>query len=568
LAVEAGADRVSTLDSPVALNGSATGGDGDYTILWTITSGTGGTLANEDTLTPTFTATQAGTFVLTLSATDGTGESESDTLSVLATTSTTLGSLTWGADYGDGGYEVLAVFSGELEVASAEDEENYRISLTEETPDSATLSSDSLTVTLIFNTRPLSRDAEFDISVSAGVRDATGSPVPQTSTLNPIENEDDTTAPGVSERKWGIDFAGSYSVEVVFTEAMDEDSVENNGSYRISEGSDDISATTATLGEDGITVTLLFEDLPLSSTNAELDVGLTTLYDINGNTMTQATGLTISSNDLDVSGPNVIEDGITFVPNYSDTGAQLTVEFNEAMDKTSAETLTAYKVNGAAINPSEAELEEDGRTVTITFDTPLSASNTLDVSVGDAIKDINGNELELELDQTILGTPSDVTDPAAPTLMWVKGSVAGAYQLTAVFNEAMDESTVEDTDNWRITGTNDNPTSATLGADSRTVTLAFGVTMGRNDKIDISIDDAIQDLNGNVLSAISLGISANSEDTTAPTVTLGPTWASNGTNYQITLTYSERMDDDSAGLTESYTMVRYDTIDAEVDDEL
>ena len=43
-------------------------------------------------------------------------------LSVLATTSTTLGSLTWGADYGDGGYEMLAVFSGELEVVDFVDD--------------------------------------------------------------------------------------------------------------------------------------------------------------------------------------------------------------------------------------------------------------------------------------------------------------------------------------------------------------------------------------------------------------------------------------------------------------
>ena len=560
LEANAGADRTSSVGAPMVLNGSATGGDGDYTFLWTTT---GGTLTNEDTLTPTFTSSVAGTFTLTFTVTDGTGATDSDTASIEVTTTTTLSSLTWGANFGGEGYEVVAVFTNPLDEITAEQAENYKINDTGDPATSATLNAAGTSVSIVFP-GPLTSDTEFDISVGTAIKDANGAAVPQTIGLEPLTNSADTTAPTITTRTWGVDFAGSYRVHVVFSESIDAFTADNTAAFRINQDGEEAAPLSVELQEDGRTMDLLFDNITLSSAGATLDAGLATIRDMNGNKLALSAAAALTANALDVSGPNVVADSIQYLPNYTDGGYAISLEFNEAMDKASAQTLTAYKITGGA-NPATALLEDDGRTVMLTFATPLDTADTLDVSVSNALKDINGQALTALTAQTINASAADVTKPTSPTLTWLAGSASTGYQLTALFNEAMDETTVETLANWRITGTTTNPTAAALGNDGKTVTLTFGVVMSRTTKISVSFGSTIKDINGNIISQISLPIGANTADTTSPTIATAPMWSANGTTYVMTLTFSEVMDNSSAGNAESYTMVRGTTPVTELD---
>lgn len=567
LTANAGIDRVTALGVAVVLTGSVTGGDGNYDIAWTPTTG----LQNSNTLTPTFTPSQAGTFELTLTVTDGTGASSSDKVLVTVSATTVLNTLTWGPNFGGGGYQVVARFTGPLDPTSAVQLTSYRITGSRENPVSAGLSTDGQTVTLVFTAKPLTPAAAFDISVGGAIRDAAGGNVPQISNRVPAANTEDTTRPTVSSRIWGVDFAGSYQVLVKFSEAMDLTTTQNAGAYRMNDGTRRALAKSATLGSDGQTVTLLFEDIALSSSGARIDVGLADLKDINGNALSLDAEKPLTANPLDVAFPLIVADSIRHEPNYAGGGSAVRLRFTEAMDRSSAETLAAYRVNGTTTNPISATLSNDGRTVRLVFQLPLAQTDTLDVSVGDAIKDINGKALPLLAAQTIAGTPADVTPPTAPTLIWLDGTrVSGeptGYALRAVFNEAMDRASVETAANWRITGTTTAPTLVTLSPDNLVATLSFDVAMTRSDRIDVSVNNSIKDLNGNAITTISLPIGPNPNDITGPTLAPSgaPTWGAGGSDYTITLTFSEVMDKGSAGNIENYVIVRTSTPPVEVD---
>lgn len=90
-AAAAGADRVTHINLPTVLDGSASfDPDGDLLdFLWTIAAqppGNAGTLSAADTATPFFTPTAAGDYTLRLTVSDGRGGFGSDTVLITAVT--------------------------------------------------------------------------------------------------------------------------------------------------------------------------------------------------------------------------------------------------------------------------------------------------------------------------------------------------------------------------------------------------------------------------------------------------------------------------------------------------
>jgi len=584
LTVDAGEDQPATIGYPFQLQGSAEGGVGELAFSWS-GSGPDGmavTLTGSETLAPTFTPMAAGQYVFSLTVWDELGTEESASVTITASTSTTLKSLTWAAGFASGGYQLLAAFTGPVERTTAEMESNYRVSGTTDThPTLATLA-DADTVTLLFQV-PLASDAGFDVSVDGAIKDVNLNSVPQTTRRRPGQNQQDTAAPTVTARQWSANFAGSYGVEVIFSEAMDQTSVQQARAYRINEGTDDsVVASTATLAADGKTVTVAFEGLALS-TAATIDAGLLALEDVNGNSLALLPSQAITANPSDTDPPGIAtfvdtDDQtkalVRFGTDFADGGYQVIVEYDEAMDRATAETAADYTID--ELPASSATLGSDGRQLTLVFDAVASADSLLKID-GGTITDINGQLLPEQVDVPILATSDTTTEPGVPRLVWLKGDESEGYQIWAIFNEAMDETTVEEVTNWRITGTTTNPASVVLSETTsgdeiagRTATLTFAdVTMSRANKIDVSVGGSIKDINGQAQQQVSVQIGANAADTTAPyvaesggspLVSWGDVTAASyaGAFYQVSVTFTETMDAGSAANRDNYTMVRFD----------
>lgn len=566
LTVGAGPDRTVTVGNTITLQGTAAGGVEPYqTISWTPAP----LLVGASTLTPTFTPTTTGDFTFTLKVTDGGGTVEEDSVLITVTQMTTLQTLTWGADYAGPGYQLIAAFSKPVDKATAERVTSYRVTGTEIYPASAILDANGQTVTLIFSGTTLTAKSEFDIGVNDGILDANGGRVPSTKGLSPTANAADTKAPQATTIRWAINAVDDYGVEVVFSESVDEASAESIRAYQIKDGTLSTVAFTAVLGNDGRTVSLTFHGLALS-VGAKLDLGLLNIRDINGKALVLSTGKTIAANTFDVDPPTIVTDSVRFVGNYAGGGYQVTLQYGEVMDRISAQDQTAYGINGTA--PASAEIDSAGRRVKLTWPSiTLNADSKLAIAAG-KVKDINGRALPAQNNLTILPAGSTGSVPSSPVLTWLKGSESTSFQFRARFNEAMDKATVEETANWRISGTDIRPTSVVLsnqtaGEDiaARTALVTFDnfgtsqTRLSRTSKIDVSVNSSIKNVNGDAMPQASLSVVANSADIHAPTLvppktglTAKPMWGDvlassySGANYQISVVFNETMDAASA----------------------
>ncbi len=546
LVANAGPDLSTTVNVPVMLQGSATGGNGQYSYAWSAPAGA--TLQGANTATPIFTPTAAGTFVFTLTVTDTEGTSATDTMTVTVAGQDALTSLTWAADYTAGGYQVVAVFAQALTRSSAQTTSNYRVTGTSTTPTAATLGTDNRTVTLAFDAA-LASTSQFDLSVNNGIRDAGGNPIPAILGRTPDRNTADTTPPAVTSAAWGALISSGYQVNVVFSEALDRTSAQTVSAYRVT-GTGTL-AHSATLGSDGKTVTVVFTGVTLTS-SSHIDIGVGgTIRDINGNAMS-------ASLDHAVSGTIATETTVSTVAwgaDYAAGGYQVLVTFNQAVDSTTAQKVDNWRITGGTTKPASATRSADGKTVTLLFNAALAITDKLDISVGDSIKDANGNAIAERLGHAIAAAGGDTTAPTVSSVAWTANYSSGGYQVIVAFNEAMDRTTVQATTSWRINGTATTPSSVTLGADGKTATLIFQTPLAIADKLDVSVSGSIRDINANVLAqSLGLGIAA-ATDTTAPTIS-SVNWAAHyGTGgYQVLVAFSEAMDKATAQTAANYAI--------------
>ncbi len=567
LTVDAGVDRVVTLGSSITLQGLVAGGVEPYqSISWTPTAG----LTGANTLTPTFTATAVGNFPFTLKVIDAEDTVALDSMVVTVSEKTTVTALSWGANFDDGGYQVLVEYSKAVDKASAERLTSYEVSGEGTLPVSAELGADAKTVTLVFAGVKFTSKTEFDLAVGDGVLDVNGGKVPAVKGLSPLSNAADTKAPTVATSRWAANHNDGYSLELVFSEAMDQATVESARAYQIADNGQSVVAFDAVLGDDARTVSLIFHGLALS-TGAKLEVGLLTLRDINGKTLTRVGNVAISSNSLDLDPPTIVADSICFVSNFAEGGYQVELEYSEAMDRISASTQAAYSIGGT--QASSAVLDEEGRKLTLTWTgSTISAGSKLSIGAS-KVKDINGRFVAGQSNLAILPASGTGSAPSTPVLTWLKGNESTSYQFRARFNQAMDEATVENTANWAITGTNIHPTSVVLSSQTadeniagRTAVVTFNnfgwseVRMSRTSQVDVSVGDSIANVNGDVMPKATCLINANAGDTTAPVLAAPktglaakPMWGDvlatggySGNKYRVSVVFNETMDAASA----------------------
>ena len=526
LAAEAGPDTPVNVGQSIVLQGSASGGSGNYTYSWSPTAG----LTNSTIAQPTFTPTTIGTVVFTLTVTDSTnGDIATDTVTVTVGTTSPPVVANAGADLTG----VVGVAVG-LHGSATGGNGQYTFAWT--APASATLTNAN-TATPTFTPAAV---GTFTFTLT--VTDSQG--LSGTDTVDVVVSNPTT----LSSLTWGANFStGGYAVLAVFSQGLNETSAETAANYRVNGTT--TTPTSATLGTDGRTVTLVFNTPLTSSSKLDLSVagGLT---DANGNSVVAITDHAVTANAADTTLPTVV--GSTWGANF--TGSyQLSIVFSEALDQASAETITAYRINGTATTALTATLGNDGKTVTVVFPgVALSTGSRIDVGVGNVVKDINGNAAVQALNQAVVANAADTIAPVISAIRRAANFTTGGYQITVAFNEAMSKTDAETVTAYTIGGV--AAASAALGTDGRTVTLVFQTAMSIASTIDVGVGGAIKDINGKALVLQSAeAITAATSDTTAPTIST-ITWAASfaGPGYQILVTFNESMDKATAETLANY----------------
>lgn len=622
LMVDAGPNRTATVGASILLCGTVTGGEAPYVTTWSPSEA----LADADTLTPTFTPPAEGQYTFTLTVRDSKGLGASRSVTVNALDHAALGSFHWGANFAGGGYQLIAIFTRPVDKATAENVNNYRLSPMRSSaatgeivkPSSASLGADGRTATLLFTGKPLARDTRFDIGLHNGILGTDGVAVQEVLGLPAVANSADTQAPTITTRRWATgdrviqaeteaeeeiwndtgvreEVRYNYMIEVVFSETMDPVSVVNPAAYRIQEGEQRYRPTLVALANDGRTVTLTFQDGPLSR-DSKLDTGLAATLDINGRALATEAGKNVAPNANDKTPPAIATGSVRFVEGVTEGGYRVTVDFNEPMDKASLASASRYQLAPTAASvgtpASKAELEADGRRLTLTFASgTFSTSDILKIDANTA-KDINGVTLSAQTNLAVLPSEDRIISPGVPTVTWLPGDESQSYQIRAVFPVAMDKATVENPNNWRINnwrvpGTGVPPTNVTLsqqtGGDEvagRTAKVTFDVNaLNRWDTLDVSVGGAILDINSRPLEQVTLPITPSDRDDAQPAIarTAGPMTLPDGTvlpdntplvlwcdwgnsqtpgnpQYNVTIHFSEVLDGASAENTENYVL--------------
>ncbi|MGQ9649034.1 MAG: Ig-like domain-containing protein [Phycisphaerae bacterium] len=634
LQINTGPDREATVGSPITLCATVEGGEEPYLASWSPASA----LSDANTLSPTFVPPAKGLYEFTLTVADRKGLGASRTVKVNALDHATLASFKWAANFSDGGYQLIAAFTKPVDKPTAENVNNYRTTpeprdtrpaspgtaatKVSVKPSSATLSSDGLTVTLLFDSTTLARSTRFDISVSDGILGADGVAVSEIEGLPAVANSADTKAPTVASRRWatgtsvsdaetaaedkiwensGIHTEVSYSyiLEVVFSETMDPASAANPAAYRIQEGPNRYAPAIVELANDGRTATLIFTDGPLSQ-ESKLDVGLTRLRDMNGLDLVLETSKSVAANTDDKTAPKIVANSVRFLSSDGE-GYRVEITFDEPMDRKTCETAANYLLDGHVA--STAELDSDGRRVVLTFE-GLTATTASKLSIpANKVKDINGVFLAAQNNLSILAADGQIAPPGIPTLTWLPGNQTMGYEIRAEFPLIMDRATVEDVNNWRVTGTDIKPKSVTLDSITnaaagtiagRTAKITFwdpaltdlaertrrARSLNRRTQLDVSVGASIRDIGGKAIAQTSVPIIANEGDFTGPRLVplpgeteAKPIWGDvlkseyGRTHYSVSLAFSETMDSLSVLNPENYALggVRPTTIQLDLD---
>ncbi len=568
VAVKVSSNYLVTLGTPVTFQATPSGGDGNYTISWTLVrvpDSADYTFTGSDTFTPTFKPMTRGRYFFEVVVKDGGGKGQEGRAETVAVTPGNAGliSLTWEPNYVAGGYQMVAVFDEQLDKSTAELADNYRVSGTDALPTSAVLSSNLQTVTLIFNT-PMGRSSLVDLSLDGGILDTTGAPVAPIQNRAVAANSRDILVPEIASATWQINQLDQYRYDVIYSEAMDRESVEIPSLYRTTRS--DTWAASATLGNDGRTVTVAFNKIALS-TGTEFDVGVTgEIKDINGRVMPAFPKLTAKPNTGDKTAPKVVAGSIMHAPDFSGgySGANLVggvivyfygggykiiVRFNEVMSAADVESTAGWQVNGNT--PSWVTLSNDGKTVELLFSSPLSIVDRMDVGLLGTLRDINQNPVTVVSSQVILPSPEDRNRPRVifPTPRWSSNWGGGGYRVELDFSEAMDNESVSELSNYQLMGWSiPEPSMVSLNTAglsinaAATAYLTWYLPLYYLEYLDISLGDSLKDINGRTMAERkNVLIEQNQNDTAGPYIT-SLLWAINRPYYTIIVKFDEAMD--------------------------
>lgn len=195
--------------------------------------------------------------------------------------------------------------------------------------------------------------------------------------------------------------------------------------------------------------------------------------------------------------PTIAQDGVQW--GIDRISYQVLVQFNEAVDKASAETASNYTIGTVAA--TSATLDTTGRLVVVSFtNATFPGDSNLTVALQN-IRNRSGLAGSGPVTRQIL---DNLNDTVAPSVSSVESN-AGSTQIRVMFNEALDRTSAETPANYLSVPLNANPTTAVLQVDARTVVLTFSQTIPAGN-LRVSVQNSIQDLNLNPVQQVDVAV--------------------------------------------------------------
>jgi|GEM_PF-3051488 hypothetical protein len=185
---------------------------------------------------------------------------------------------------------------------------------------------------------------------------------------------------------------------------------------------------------------------------------------------------------------------------------QVVVTFNEAVDKTTAETLANYTATSStntltAPGVRYAQLSDDAKSVTLTLVAPINnQTGKVTVKVSKALKDASGKST---LGSDYTATDLTYSDTTLPSIDSVKA--VGNTQLLVQFSEPVNATQAQSILNYRLDGSLFTASSATLDTtkSGRVLTLTFPSALSAGNHSLKLVANTVQDINNLYNSEVS-----------------------------------------------------------------
>ena len=175
------------------------------------------------------------------------------------------------------------------------------------------------------------------------------------------------------------------------------------------------------------------------------------------------------------------------------TNNTLTVDFNENLDQTTAETISNYSVDGSIGNPTLATLNAGNhKQVQLTFSGTFTDNTNYTLTVNN-VEDLSGNP-----------TVNETANFSFVQIAAIFASPTSANTLDVLFNKTVDPTTAQNTVNYSVDGGIGNPTSAVVdGTDDKLVHLSFASDFILEQNYILSVSN-VEDTSGNVILTANL----------------------------------------------------------------
>jgi|GEM_PF-2139742 len=225
-------------------------------------------------------------------------------------------------------------------------------------------------------------------------------------------------------------------------------------------------------------------------------------------------GISLTSNSLVISANAVDDTTSPTIKAFTQLSSNsVKLEFDERLNRASAETLDNYVLNGGIGKASKASLHSDGKTVTLEFPCQMSKNKVYKLSVGN-VTDLSHNSCSFVRNfVSIYEVPEELMPPHVASIHEISLNT-----LEIVFSDTLDEASAETPLNYEINNGIGNPLNASLGEDGKTVTLTIP-TMKVNYIYTITLSN-LADNDGNRMATtdIKFYTIADVNDITAPEI--------------------------------------------------
>ncbi len=388
--------------------------------------------------------------------------------------------------------------------------------------------------------------------VTTGVKDLSGNGLQTTRVWSfKTTSAVDTTPPtilAVNPPENSTNVATTAIIAATFNEAMDPGSI-NPTTFTLSSGTTPLPGTVSLTGDGLIARFTSSGSLPLGTTLTAL---LTTgARDLAGNALAQARVWSFTTvGGVDTTPPTIISVNPAENATGVLTSVFLVVTFSEPMDPATINPMNIRLMNGGvpvlgAVTPSP-----DNRYAIFTPGAALATSTVYTGVVTTGVRDAAGNALASAKNWTFTTTPTADTTP--PSVFFVRPTenetnVPLDFQMTVVFNESMDPSTIHSGNIGLYQGTTKLSASvlAGPGAMVATITPLQEITPGTD--YTAVVESEVKDVAGNRMGVRKTWqfTTTSVPDTTQPfIVDVTPVEDATGVpqEAQIVVHFSERMD--------------------------